>query len=150
MKTKQLPFLLLLVALLPAFGFKTVSKAQNYRIVVGVAYGDMNCSGLTVKTALGYEYRTTEGGSTSELTAQVRSDAARENGISTGDVVIKTGYKPHALIISYKKKISGWNCEKTMYGVGFGNTYDEAKNDAVRTMESSNASYSTVKHISVY
>lgn len=148
MKTKQLPVLLLLVTL--AFGFKPLSKTNDYRIVVGVAYGNMNCSGLTVKTALGYEYRTAAGGSTSELTAQVRNDAARQNGISAGDVVIKTGYRPHALIISYKKKISGWNCEKTMYAVGFGDTYDDAKNDAVRNMESSNASYSTVRHISVY
>ena len=149
MKTKHLPLLLLMIVLVPTLGFKTVSKAQDYRIAIGIAYTDMNCSGLTVKTAFGYDYRTARGGSISELSSQVKSEVVRYKRVSSDDVVMKTGYRSNAIIISYKKKISGWNCEKTMYAVGFGDSYEDAKNDAVENMESSNASYTVIKHITV-
>ena len=149
MKTKQLPLLLLLVALIPTFGFKAPTKAQDYRIAIGFAYRDMKCNGLTVKTAVGYEYQTSIGGSIGNMTSQVRTEAAEQNNVSSSDVVIKTGYKSNAVIISYKKKISGWGCEKTMYAAGFGNSYDDAENDAARNMEDRNASYSVIRQITV-
>ncbi|ANE51520.1 hypothetical protein [Flavisolibacter tropicus] len=146
MKTTKLSLLLSLIAIIPAFSFKPQPKAQDYRIAIGFAYSDMACNGLTVKTAIGYEYRT--GGSIGDMTSQVRDEAARQNDVKASDVVIKTGYKPYAVIISYKKKISGWGCEKTMYAAGFGNSYSEAESNAANNMEASNASYTVVRKIS--
>src|SRR6478609_9685251 len=98
MKTRKLSLLLSLIAIIPAFSFKPQPKAQDYRIAIGFAYSDMACNGLTVKTAIGYEYRT--GGNIGDMTSQVRDDAARQNAVKASDVVIKTGYKPYAVIIS--------------------------------------------------
>lgn len=150
MKTKHLPVWLLLIAIIPVLSFTTKNKAQDYRIAIGIAYGNMACNGLTVKTALGYEYKTAKGGSISEMSSQVRADVANGHSINANDVVMKTGYKPYAVIISYKKKISGWGCEKTMYAAGFGNSLDDATNDAVGNMEARGAAYSVLREITVY
>jgi|GEM_PF-5901933 len=150
MKTKHLPLLLLMLAVIPMLSFKPESKVQDYRIAIGFAYKDMKCGGLTVKTAVGYEFRTSKGGSISDMTAEVRKYTALQNNVDNSDIVIKTGYKSNAVVISYKKKISGWNCEKTMYAAGFGNSHDEAVNHAVSNMEASNASYTVLHRISAY
>ena len=149
MKTSKLSLLLLLIAIIPALSFKPQPKAQDYRIAIGFAYSDMACNGLTVKSAIGFEYKTSKGGSIGDLTSLVRDEVARENAIKANDVVIKTGNKPYAVIISYKKKVSGWGCEKTMYAAGFGNSFNEAKNNAASSMEASNASYTVLREISV-
>jgi hypothetical protein len=39
------------------------------------------------------------------------------------------------VLVSYKKKLTGWNCYKFSYAVGFGNSFDEAKANALKEMQ---------------
>lgn len=128
------------------------STYQNYHIVVGFAYETMDCNGLSVETAKGYDFQTASPAlSGSALTTEVKSKVARNNGIKESEVIIASGYKPYAVIISYSKKIAGWNCSKKMYAVGFGDSESAAELNASekKNMDTRVGSYTLVKSIVV-
>lgn len=147
-KTKFVLLLVCSFSLLSLSAFKNPSPAQDYRIVVGIAYKDMNCNGLTVKTAQGYEWKTARGGNMGDMMDGVKNNVADNYNIRPADVVIKTGYQPYAVIIRYSKYISGWGCNKTIYTVGFGKSETEAENNAIRNKES-NSAHTVVRTLSI-
>jgi len=152
MKTKQLPLLLVLAAIIPVLSFKSINKAQDYRIAIGFGYVDMPCNGITVKTAKAYQYRTAKGGSFSAMNSDIKEKIASQLDISESDINVVTSTKQHGVIISYSKRISGYGCTKKMYTYGFGNDYEEAKQDAIyrKNLDDKNSDYGVIQTISVY
>ena len=136
----------LLITVLPLLSFKAGTNAQT-TTVVGIAYGSMKCGNLTVQTVKGYEYATSQTLSVKDMISAVKSNTANKYGIEEKNVVIKTGYTSHAVIIEYKKAVSGWNCSKTLYAVGFGNSFGEAEQHASKIRETKEGSHTVLRQI---
>ncbi|RYJ36846.1 hypothetical protein NU08_4107 [Flavobacterium anhuiense] len=117
------------ILLFTAFGMNKV-QAQ---VVVGIAYKPMygNCSQFN--QAVGYTYEAGKGGN--EMREEVTRRLEQNYNVSGSAIMIFSSYdQKNAVIIRYKKQISGYDCTKLAYAAGFGNSYDDAFNNAVKEM----------------
>ncbi|PLK42652.1 hypothetical protein [Emticicia sp. TH156] len=108
-----------------------VSQAQ---IAIGIAYKPMSGSCKQFNEAVGYASKI-NGGKLKDITKVVSDLLSSQYNVSSSNVMIfSSTSKKGAVILRYKKPISGYNCLKSAYAVGFGNTVGEALNAAKKEM----------------
>ena len=120
--------------MLMLFSISTI-HAQN-KIAIGYAfkYLDGECGQFT--TAVGYRYDTSTGDATSMgvLRKNVSDDLVEKFSVNSNNIQLWADQKDFGCIISYQKKVSGWNCTTFNYAVGFGDTQYEAEQNAIKQM----------------
>lgn len=129
--------------------FKNI-QGQN-KIVVGFTYEKMGPGCAMFTTAQGYRYETSSNQQTSmkDLRDRVNNRLANDYNASNSNIFLHSSTKNYGCIIKYKYKISGWNCMKDAYAVGFGDTQSEALAGAEKEMQLyyKNASYTVVTYV---
>lgn len=119
--------------------FRASAQKSTPRIVVGIAYVSQPCNGITITSAKGFQYISGNSRELKVMMDSVTQRVMRKHEIEKKNVVVKFASMPYAVIIRYEKKISGWNCKKTIYGVGFGNSAEAAEQAAIKAKESKDA-----------
>lgn len=84
--------------------------------------------------ASGYAYKI-NGGKLKDITKVVSDALSSQYSASSSNIMIfSSTSKKGAVILRYKKPIGGYNCLKTSYAVGFGDSVGEALNAAKKEM----------------
>ncbi len=132
-------------------GLATVLYAQQtYLILIAKVYKGQNCNGATFASAEGYEVEYKVGAANyKEMLETVKGRAARNNNVSMNDVNVESARRQFACVITYSKEHSGWRCSTKQYAIGFGDTQDDAENNAVASMVRNykRVSYQVLQHI---
>lgn len=131
-------------------GITSFTNSTNYRIVIGIGYGDLPCNGLTVSTAKAYQYMYAIDGNISQMEKRIKDTLLQNRNVNPQKIVFKYGYaSPYAVIIRYNEHVSGWGCDKIIYGAGFGNSPAEAEQDAIKNKENRNP-HTIIQNISFF
>lgn len=136
MQRKFLSAVLVLAVSLFSMGFiNDTGKAAGYecKIMIGVGYKQTKCggdNGLSVSEAVDYFGVASSYTSYDEMRKTILSTIQKFNNIEEKDISFSSSSKPYAVVISYAKPISGWNCTVTRMAVGFGDSLAAAEQDA--------------------
>lgn len=126
------------ILLLFAIGFIFCSShltAQS-KMAIGYIYEKMSGDCGQFNTAKGYRYQYSSNSSSTlgELRQKVTDDLANYYSLSKNNVMVFTSAKPYGCVISYRKKISGYDCTTFSYAISFGDTDSEARQNAIKEM----------------
>jgi hypothetical protein len=103
------------------------------KIMIGIGYKQTKCNGdngLSVSEAIDYFGTANSFSNYGEMKNTIRATLLQFNRINENDIIFSSSSKPYAVVISYAKRISGWNCTIKRMAVGFGNSLAEAEEDA--------------------
>lgn len=120
-----------------AFTMLSAMCVAQTKMVVGVAYVKQNKTGCKqFTTAEGYKYRIEK--SANVKMTDLRNEVEKElkSRYVNPEVMLSTASdKNTAVIISYSRPVMGNDCNKHSYAVGFGNSYKEARENAIKEMK---------------
>lgn len=113
----------------------TALNAQK-KMAIGYAYENMSSPCGQFTTAKGYRYETSSSNDITlgNLRQKVTDELANYYSLSKNNVMVFTSTKPYGCVISYRKKISGYDCTKFSYAISFGNSESEARENAIKEM----------------
>ena len=116
--------------------FSVLGFAQT-KMVVGIAYVKQNKTGCKqFTTAEGYKYKIEK--SANVKMTDLRNEVEKElkSKYVNPEVMLKTATdKNTAVVISYARPVLGNDCIKHSYAIGFGNSYKEARENAIKEMK---------------
>ncbi len=145
-KKQVLSVAIVLIASVMMVGFakKNHNKHHSSRLLmVGVAYGQKKCSSGSFSEAIAYEFsKDCFDGNYSDMAKRIKSNLYNSYSVGDQNISIKSSSMPFAVIISYQKEIAGWGCSVKRYAVGFGDTMDEAQQNAILNKKTEDASSS--------
>jgi hypothetical protein len=133
--TKKIMKKLIALVIITCLYGTTALNAQK-KMAIGYAYENMSSPCGQFTTAKGYRYETSSSNDITlgNLRQKVTDELANYYSVSKNNVMVWTSTKNYGCVISYRKKISGWDCTKFAYAVSFGNTESEARENALREM----------------
>jgi hypothetical protein len=116
--------------------FSVLGFAQT-KMVVGVAYVKQNKTGCKqFTTAEGYKYRIEKSANVKMTDLRNAVEKDLKSRYVNPEVMLSTATdKNTAVVISYHRPVMGNDCIKHSYAVGFGNSYKEARENAVKEMK---------------
>lgn len=125
---------IVLIILISGFSFAFVARSvtqQDSFIMMGIAYSKSACGGADFSSVVGW--RTMKGsGNKAAAEKRIREELNNDYGKKGITITILTGHKKVGVLLRYEKEISGGNCKVIKYTPGFGNTYEEAHENALK------------------
>jgi hypothetical protein len=107
-------------------------------LAIGIGYKPMTSSGCaSFKEAVAYYWVDAwkDDATLSAMREEIKEALTTRYGVDESDVMITTTDRyEYGVIIRYQKPMSSYNCVKTSYAVGYGNSQSEAEEKAIKEM----------------